>query len=159
MRLLKKKEEVCETSKNKQSGPTKLQDNERALLDILQSLDSKYEDLIIVVEGNRDIAALRSLGVRAPIIKTQSELPRYRIVEKIADKAGKKGNVLILTDYDREGRETCRFLERELELNGVKTLKGVRLRIRRLMATWRCIEEFATLLKRSDSPEASHFQP
>lgn len=137
----------------------RLQDNERALLEILQSLDSKYENLIIVVEGSRDLSVLRSLGVRAPIIRTQSQLPRHRIVERIVDKAGKKGNVLILTDYDQEGIETCRYLERELELSGVKTLQAVRRRIRKSMATWRCIEEFVNLLERSDSPEASDFQP
>lgn len=136
--------------------PTKLQDNERALLEILQSLDAKYENLIIVVEGNRDVAILRSLGVKAPIIKTQSSLPRHRIVEKIVEVAGKKGNVLILTDYDREGMKIFRYLEKELELSGAKTLQGVRRRIRKYMATWRCIEEFVSLLDRSDSPEASH---
>lgn len=134
----------------------KLQDNERALLDILQGLDSKYEHLIIIVEGNRDISVLRDLGVKAPIIKTQTRLPKYRIVEKIVEKAGKTGNVLILTDYDKEGQVISRYLERELELQGVKTLGGVRLKIRKYMATWRTVEEFVSLLKRSDSPEASH---
>ncbi|TFG34120.1 hypothetical protein EU527_04950 [Candidatus Thorarchaeota archaeon] len=158
MDSLRRKEELHRTPEIKQMKTQKLQNNERALLDILQSLDSKYENLIIVVEGKRDFSVLRNLGVKAPIIKTQSRLPRYRIVEKIVDKAGEKGIVLILTDYDQEGIEICRYLERELELSGVKTLQGVRGRIRKLMANWRCIEEFVSLLERSDSPEASHHQ-
>jgi len=135
----------------------KLQDNERILLEIIQSLDSKYQKLVVVVEGHRDEAVLRSLGVKAPIIKTQSRLPRYRIVEKIASKASKDGEILILTDYDQEGKDLCNYLERELELSGIKTLRGVRIKIRKYMATWRCIEEFVGLLKRRDSPEASHY--
>lgn len=153
---LRAKGEFYRAQEIKHKKTMKLQDNERALLDILQSLDSKYEYLLIVVEGNRDVAVLRDLGVHAPIIKTQTRLPRYRIVERIAEKAGKEGSVLILTDYDKEGQDICKYLEKELELQGVKTLGGVRLKIRKYMATWRTIEEFVSLLKRSDSPEASH---
>jgi len=69
--------------------------------------------------------------------------------------AGKTGKVLILTDYDKEGREICSFIQKELELKGVKVLKRERRIIRRSMGPWRCIEEIASLFKRSDSPEAS----
>ncbi|MFW9957378.1 MAG: toprim domain-containing protein [Candidatus Odinarchaeota archaeon] len=132
----------------------KLRDNERALLKIIQDLDSKYENLVVIVEGNRDVSVLRNLGVKAPIIKTQTKLPRYRMIEQIVERAGKRGKVLILTDYDQEGKETCNYIEKELELAGVKTLKGVRIRIRKLMGNWRCIEEFVALFNRRDSPES-----
>ena len=133
----------------------KLQEHERELVEIIQSLDSKYEDLLIVVEGKRDVRVLENLGVKAPMIKTQSRLSRIDMAENIAAKAGKKGKVLILTDYDREGREICSFIEKELELKGIKVLKRERRIIRRSMGPWRCIEEIASLFKRSDSPEAS----
>jgi len=132
----------------------KLRDNERALLKIIQDLDSKYENLVVTVEGNRDVSVLRNLGVKAPIIKTQTKLPRYRMIEQIVERAGKRGKVLILTDYDQEGKEICNYIEKELELAGVKTLKGVRIRIRTLMGNWRCIEELVALFKRRDSPES-----
>lgn len=131
----------------------KLRDNERALLEIIQNLDSKYESLVIVVEGNRDVKVLRNLGVKATIIKTQSKLPRYRMIEQIVDEAGENGKVLVLTDFDLEGKELSRYIEKSLEVTGIKTLKGVRIRIRNLMGNWRCIEELVSLFKRRDSPE------
>jgi len=133
----------------------KLQEHERQLVEIIQSLDTKYEHLLIVVEGKRDVLVLENLGVNAPMIKTQSRLSRIDMAEDIATKAGKKGQVLILTDFDKEGKEICRFIEKELELNGVKILKRERRMIRKYMGPWRCIEEITSLFKRSDSPEAS----
>jgi len=136
-----------------QKRTMKLRDNERALVEIIQNLDSKYENLVIVVEGNRDVRVLRNLGVKATIIKTQSKLPRYRMIEQIVEKAGQKGKVLVLTDFDLEGKELSSYIEKALEATGIKTLKGVRIRIRNLMGNWRCIEELVSLFKRRDSPE------
>ncbi len=136
-----------------QKRTIKLADNERMLIELMQSLDSKYEGLVVVVEGKRDVIVLRDLGLRAPIIKTQTRLPRHRLIDQIAAQAGKNGCVLILTDYDQEGKTICSHIEKDLEPTGVKTLKGVRLKIRKLMGTWRCIEELTSLFSRIDSPE------
>jgi 5S rRNA maturation endonuclease (ribonuclease M5) len=133
----------------------KLQEHERQLVEFIQSLDSKYENLLIVVEGKRDVLILENLGVEAPTIKTQSRLTRLETAEHIATKVGKKGQVLILTDFDKEGKDICSFIQKELELNGVKVLKRERRMIRKFMGPWRCIEEITSLFKRSDSPEAS----
>jgi 5S rRNA maturation endonuclease (ribonuclease M5) len=131
----------------------KLRDNERALVELVQNLDSKYEGLVVIVEGKRDVKVLRDLGLKAPIIRTQSRLPRYRLIEQIVAKAGERGRVLILTDFDQEGRETCSYIERELEPTGVRTLRGVRVKVRKLMGNWRCIEELVSIFNRRDSPE------
>jgi 5S rRNA maturation endonuclease (ribonuclease M5) len=131
----------------------KLRDNERSLIELVRSLDTKYDGLIVVVEGKRDTKVLRDLGLKAPIVRTQSKLPRYRMIEQIATKAGTNGQVLILTDFDQEGTETCNLIEQGLQPTGVKTLKGVRVKIRKLMGNWRCIEEMVSLFKRRDSPE------
>jgi len=103
-----------------------MQDDERELVEMIQSLDSKYENILIIVEGKRDVLVLRNLGVEAPIIKTQSRLTRYEMAEKIVSEAGEKRQVLILTDYDKEGKEICSFIEKELETSGVKVLKRER---------------------------------
>jgi 5S rRNA maturation endonuclease (ribonuclease M5) len=152
---LRGKAEIYKTIAIKQRRSMKLRDNERALVELIQGLDAKYDRLLVVVEGRRDVKVLRDLGLKAPVIKTQSKLPRYRLIEQIVAKAGVKGQVLILTDFDQEGKETCSYIERELEPTGVKTLKGVRVKIRKLMGNWRCIEEMVSLFKRRDSPESS----
>jgi 5S rRNA maturation endonuclease (ribonuclease M5) len=152
---LRGKADIYRTKAIEQKRSMKLRDNERALLDLIPNLDSKYEHLVVVVEGKRDVSVLRNLGMKAPIIKTQVKSPRYRVIEQIVEKAGQNGKVLILTDYDQEGKDLCSYIERGLEPTGVKTLKGVRLRIRKLMGNWRCIEELVALFKRRDSPESN----
>lgn len=150
---LRGKGEIYRNYAIEQRRTMKMRDNERALLEIIQNLDSKYLGLVVVVEGDRDVKVLRDLGVKAIIIKTQTKLPRYRMIEQIVEKAGKQGKILILTDFDLEGKELSRYIEKALEATGIKTLKGVRIRIRNLMGNWRCIEELVSLFKRRDSPE------
>ena len=133
----------------------RLNENERALIEFIQNLDSKYQNLIVVVEGKRDVTVLRNLGLEAPIIKTQTRLPRPELIEKIVTEAGKDGQVLILTDFDKKGKEIFRFIEKELELCGIKNLKRERRMIRKYMEDWTTIEQLVSLFKRSDSPEAS----
>ncbi len=132
-----------------------LRDNERSLIELLQSLDSKYPDLLLVVEGQRDERVLRNLGVMSKIIKTQTQQTRTQLVDHIVAEAGCEKDVLILTDFDAEGSEIALFLEHGLELHRVKILEGVRIRIRNLMGNWRCVEEMVALFKRVDSPEPS----
>jgi 5S rRNA maturation endonuclease (ribonuclease M5) len=98
---------------------------------------------------------LRNLGLGAPIIKTQTGLSRSELSDKIVKAAGKDGQVLVLTDFDREGKDTYRIIEKELEIAGVKNLKRERRLIRKYMDTWTTIEQLVSLFKRSDSPEAS----
>jgi 5S rRNA maturation endonuclease (ribonuclease M5) len=149
------KGDLWRTKAIEQRRTRRLNDNEKALIEFIQKLDLKYENLIVVVEGKRDVAVLRNLGLKAPVIKTQTRLSRSRLVEKIVAKAGKDGQVLILTDFDNKGKEIYRFIEKELELNGVKNLKRERRMIRKYMDTWTTIEQLVSLFKRSDSPEAN----
>jgi 5S rRNA maturation endonuclease (ribonuclease M5) len=133
----------------------RLTENEVALVEFIQTLDSKYENLLVIVEGKRDMAVLRNLGLEAPIIKTQTRLSRSELIDKIVKAAGIDGQVLVLTDFDREGKDTYRIIEKELEIAGVKNLKRERRLIRKYMDTWTTIEQLVSLFKRSDSPEAS----
>ena len=152
---LRRKVDIFKTRTVDLLNSKKLQENERQLIEILQGLDTKYQNLLIVVEGKRDALVLRNLGIKAPIIKTQSRLTRLETAEKITTKAGRVGQVLLLTDFDKEGREISKQIEKELQVNGVKVLKQERRMIRKNMGSWRCIEELVALFKRSDSPEAS----
>jgi 5S rRNA maturation endonuclease (ribonuclease M5) len=131
----------------------KLRDNERFLVELFSKIDEQYEGLLIVVEGKRDEKILRELGVKARIVKTQSGKPRLEFLEEIASAAGEGGQVLILTDFDPEGVDLCRFIEGDLELRRIAILKRIRREIRKSMGNWRCIEEMVALFKRRDSPE------
>jgi 5S rRNA maturation endonuclease (ribonuclease M5) len=133
----------------------KLTEKERMLIETIQSLDSRYPNLLVIVEGKRDVSVLRNLGLKAPIIKTQTRLTRPKLIEKVQAEAGPKGQVLILTDFDKKGKEIYKFIEKELELSGIKNLKRERRMIRKYMEHWTTIEQLVSLFKRSDSPETS----
>jgi 5S rRNA maturation endonuclease (ribonuclease M5) len=132
----------------------RLTEKERKLIEMIQTLDSRYPNLLVIVEGKRDVSVLRNLGLKAPIIKTQTRLSRPRLVEKIQAEAGENGQILILTDFDKKGKEIYKFIEKELELSGIKNLKRERRMIRKYMEHWTTIEQLVSLFKRSDSPEA-----
>jgi 5S rRNA maturation endonuclease (ribonuclease M5) len=155
---LRGKADIARAVAIKQRHTRRLTENERSLIEVIQMLDSKYQNLIVIVEGKRDVDVLRNLGLQAPIIKTQTGLPRTKLIEKIVAIAGKDGQVLILTDFDKKGKEIYKFIEKELEISGVKNLKRERRMIRKYMDTWICIEQLVSLFKRSDSPDAIRFQ-
>lgn len=152
---LRGKGELWRTKAIEHRRSRRLNENEMALIETIQTLDSKYDNLIVIVEGKRDVTVLRNLGLVAPIIKTQSRLPRPSLIEKIVSEAGEDGQVLILTDFDKKGKEIYRFIEKELELCRVKNLKRERRMIRKYMEDWTTIEQLVSLFKRKDSPEAS----
>ncbi len=152
---LRGKGELWRTKAIEDRRTRRLTENERALIETIQTLDGKYPNLLVIVEGKRDVSVLRNLGLEAPIIKTQTRLPRSSLIEKIVKEAGKDGQVLILTDFDKKGKEIYRFIEKELELCSVKNLKRERRMIRKYMEDWITIEQLVSLFKRKDSPEAS----
>ena len=133
----------------------RLTQNERKLIETIQTLDIRYPNLLVIVEGKRDVSVLRNLGLKAPIIRTQTRLTRPSFLEKIQVEAGRDGQVLILTDFDKKGVEIYRFIEKELELSGIKNLKRGRHMIRKYMEHWTTIEQLVALFKKSDSPEVS----
>ena len=87
---------------------------------------------VTLVEGMRDVEALRSLGFRGDIIAcSQIGGPEIDLVDEIASK---HQNVLILTDFDSEGRKIYKRLTRFFETKGVMVETGIRRRFGRLMA-------------------------
>jgi len=152
---LRGKGELWRTKAIEDRRTRRLTESEQALIETIQTLDGKYPNLLVIVEGKRDVSVLRNLGLGAPIVKTQTRLSRVRLVEKILSEAGKDGQVLILTDFDKKGKEIYRFIEKELELCGIKNLKRERRMIRKYMEDWTTIEQLVSLFKRKDSPEAS----
>lgn len=128
-------------------------DTEKALIDLLQTIDREYGLLVIIVEGRRDEEALRDLGITAEIVRTQSYMSRSELVDALAYLSDRNLSVLILTDYDEEGMEIAKHFEQELQVRKVKTLRRLRGKIRALMEDRLCIEDLHSLFKRDDSPE------
>lgn len=69
------------------------------LLRLIDELKAKAScGAVILVEGRRDVAALRKLGVEGEVIETSSSS-----LSSIVDAAGER-DVVILTDWDSRGR-------------------------------------------------------
>ena len=95
----------------------------RRRLELLSEIESMVEEMnttvdAIIVEGEHDREALRSMGFRNPILLcSQTKLSHTELSEYVAERFG---NTVILTDFDAEGVNLNKELRRRLELAGVK---------------------------------------
>ena len=106
-------------------------------IEIKEAVDEFFRNLeyladVVMVEGPRDVEALRNLGFEGRVtICSRVSVSDADLAESLADGASK---VVILTDFDEEGRELNRRLSRLFERRGVKIEKGLRREAGRLMA-------------------------
>ena len=78
--------------------------------DLISGLNSEHES-IIVVEGKRDSAALRSLGCSREILEFHS----FCGITRFSDSVSGYDNLIILFDSDRKGRYLTRRVMEQLE--------------------------------------------
>ena len=95
-----------------------LSDSERAAK--AAALLEEMEGAVVVVEGKKDVRALRKLGVEA--------IPWYSL-----DLDAVSGRVVILTDLDEEGNRLCSSLVEELSGKDVAVDAQTRGRIASLL--------------------------
>lgn len=97
-----------------------MDDEERfdRLLEVLSELREAHETAPIVVEGARDVASLRLLGLSGHIIPLHSGEPLFQVAEAIA---GQADEVILLTDWDAKGQRLFDALKGALAANGVRT--------------------------------------
>jgi uncharacterized protein YunC (DUF1805 family) len=106
-------------------------------MEALEVLGDLLEDLgylvgVVVVEGPRDVEALRLLGFEGRVdVCSRVKVSDADLVESFVQDGVP---VVILTDFDEEGRRLNRDLTRILERRGVKVEVGLRRRFGRLMA-------------------------
>ena len=79
----------------------------------LKELIERAKDgAIVLVEGRRDVEALKGLGVEGKILPVSS-VSRAKLVESV------EGDVIILTDWDEKGEKLKREIFEVLLSNGV----------------------------------------
>ena len=99
----------------------------------------------IIVEGRRDEAALRRLGINGKIhcLKARGE-PRNEFLDRIDG----PGEAILLTDFDREGKELGTWLYKELSHRGIRIDYALWRRIRSLARTdAHAVEELPSFLR------------
>jgi len=87
------------------------------LLELLDKLRLANEETPILVEGERDEAALRRLGMEGVILRVKGADSVFAVCEGVG-KAHRKA--IILTDWDRGGGHLARLLMDMLGANGVR---------------------------------------
>ncbi len=104
----------------------------------------------IVVEGKRDAEALKELGIDAEFYFISGGLSS---VNQLAESLAKRGKeVIVLTDFDKKGRELASRLISELENCGIKVKVNTEVR-KNLMRTFNGakigeIEDLASLFEK-----------
>lgn len=69
----------------------------------------------IIVEGKKDERALRALGIED--IRTLSKRPIFEVIETVVAESSR---VVILTDFDKEGKKLYGLLSSGLQAHGVE---------------------------------------
>lgn len=73
---------------------------EEKIIKLIEELKDQNSKTPILVEGNRDIKALRNLGFTGTIIKINEGLTLRHVAENIAETYRE---IIIFTDWDRKG--------------------------------------------------------
>ncbi len=99
----------------------------------LEFLTAALEDLAeanrtapVVVEGDRDVRALRSLGLRGEVVSLNRGAPVFATCEALA---ARHRDAIVLTDWDHRGGRLARLLREGLAANGVRVNMDLRARL------------------------------
>jgi len=84
-------------------------------------LEISKEEVPIVVEGLKDVAALRQIGLIGPIITLVGQS-----IVSLADKLADFNRLLILFDFDKQGKRLTRKLTEQLQGRGLIIMQDVR---------------------------------
>lgn len=116
------------------------------LLEVLGELREANEETPIVVEGVRDVASLRLLGLAGHVIPLHSGGPLFQVAESIAQQTDE---VILLTDWDRKGGILFDQLAANLAANGVRVDGAYRDRLRHaIRPTLNDVESLASYVAR-----------
>lgn len=88
---------------------------------VIERLKSEINvDSLLIVEGERDIRALREIGIACNIIAIKSSGKRISdIIDEIISTGSKE--IILLMDFDRRGRELTKHI--------VESLKAARIKV------------------------------
>lgn len=114
---------------NQESRPKRTYDLE-ALEELIASLlEASCQGAAVIVEGRRDLLALRSLGLSGPVIMAS----RRSALDLAEDAARNYSQVILLTDWDDKGDEMCQTIGRHLRSVGIRPDGLIRSRLKSLV--------------------------
>ncbi|MEM2972386.1 MAG: toprim domain-containing protein [Candidatus Bathyarchaeia archaeon] len=97
----------------------RLKAKEEKILKILEQLNEESTaGKLIIVEGEKDIKTLRTLGIEGKIIMAKAGGKSLLDVVSEIEEMG-TCQVILLLDFDRRGRELMKKLKQQLEKTGI----------------------------------------
>lgn len=116
------------------------------LLEVLDDLRETNKTTPILVEGQRDIASLRALGMPGQVIALHSGDPLFNVAETLG---AQTKEIILLTDWDSKGQQLFDRMRAQLAANGVKAVVRFRDDIRHaIRPTIPDVESLAGYVKR-----------
>jgi len=79
---------------------------------LLSELQEKNNSIPIIVEGDKDVAALRKLEFKGTILSINTGKPLADFCDRIAEQYK---DIIILTDWDFRGGRLCHTIRKNLE--------------------------------------------
>ncbi len=95
-------------------------------LEVLDDIEDASAKKPVVVEGRKDVEALKRLGLRRNVVSLGKGLTVFAFCEKLS---AKHSAAVVMTDWDRKGGKLARMLKDALEANGVKADTDLRARL------------------------------
>ena len=112
----------------------------------IDELEAMSEQMPVVVEGLRDVEALRLLGIEKNVVSLSRGMSIFALCETLSKDWD---SVLILTDWDRKGGRLARKLREALMANGAKPIETIRTQLAYLVKKdVKDIESLPTYLRR-----------
>ena len=93
---------------------------------ILEEIRDRSQEWVVLVEGQKDRAAMTVLGIDGEVWQVQGPNTIFSLAERLAREG--KGAV-ILTDWDRKGGQLARLLREALKANAVPYDDQLRMRL------------------------------
>jgi len=128
---------------------THLKEKEEQIHKVLEQLaEENLGGKLILVEGNKDIKALRNLGIKGKIISVKTG--GKNLLDIISEiEASNLTEVILMLDFDRRGRELTTNLKRHIEKTGINPNLHFWLRLSSLAGKEiKDIEGLATYIER-----------
>jgi len=99
---------------------TRLKEKEEKILQVLNALaEESAKGKPIVVEGKKDVNALRALGVTGTVLTVKTGGKSFLDVVSEIEKMG-ASEVILFLDFDRRGKEGTKHLKQSLERAKIK---------------------------------------
>jgi 5S rRNA maturation endonuclease (ribonuclease M5) len=126
---------------------TRLKEKEEKILQVLEALaEESAKGTPIVVEGKKDVAALRALGVKGTVLTVKTGGKTFLDAVTEIEKMG-VATVILFLDFDRRGKQGTKRLKQSLERAKIKpNLKFWRKLSALVGKEIQCIESLTTYL-------------